>query len=260
MTNQNTFVWGLKRSGNHLIANWIYANYGGVTKAPLVTDGLHQQFCDGFVDPEAGVAFYNNCGRLHSRHFGLGTLQPNDFRRAAQPHRCTIFGIEDCSLSLADRTAGITESTSVLILRDPLNALASRLEAARSRPVLFPVDEGFIDVLDGYCAEALGHTEFLPAKVVISFNRFVDEPAYRDALADELGFINLDAVSEVSSYGGGSSFSSDPTPSPARLLMTRFQQHPVPPHLLDLLLTRSSIREACSNLFGYNLADHGGNA
>ncbi|MSO87332.1 MAG: hypothetical protein EXQ71_07410 [Acidimicrobiia bacterium] len=260
MTNRSTFVWGLKRSGNHLIANWLYANHGGVTKDPPITDGLHRQFCDGFVDPAAGVAFYNNCGRLHSRRFELGTLGPNDFRRAAQPQRSAIFSIEDCSLSFAVRTAGIAEATSVLILRDPLNTLSSRLAAAQSRPELFPVDEGFVDLLDTYCAEALDHTQQLPAKVVISFNRFVEDPAYRDALAEQLGFINLDAVSEVSSYGGGSSFSSDPTPSPTHLLMTRFQQHPVSPWLLELLLTRSSVQEACTSLFGYDLADHMGNA
>jgi hypothetical protein len=26
-----TVQWGLKRSGNHLVANWLYANLGGTT-------------------------------------------------------------------------------------------------------------------------------------------------------------------------------------------------------------------------------------
>lgn len=61
------FIWGLKRSGIHLFVNWLYANLDATTKDTLDTQGLHPQLCDGFRDAAAGVAFYNNCGRHHSR-------------------------------------------------------------------------------------------------------------------------------------------------------------------------------------------------
>ena len=51
-----TFVWGLKRSGIHLVVGWLYANLGGRVKGELVADGLHPQLCDGFADPHTGVA------------------------------------------------------------------------------------------------------------------------------------------------------------------------------------------------------------
>lgn len=255
-----TFVWGLKRSGIHLVVNWLYANHGATVKHDLDHDGLHRQLFDGFRDPAAGVVFYNNCGRLHSRRFELGDLMPDDFDQAARRHTATIFGIEDCALRFASRTSGLAGSANVLIVRDPLNNLASRLEAAKTRPEQFRVDETYIDLVDAYCAELLGHTNHLPRKSSVSYNRFVEDRVYRDALAAELGLKNLDVISEVSEYGGGSSFSGSDKPSPSSSLMTRFHQHPVPPRILDMLLERRSVREACSTIFGCDLAELAGEA
>lgn len=250
-----TFIWGLKRSGIHLIANWLYANHGATVKHRLEAEGLHPKLFDGFEDPAAGVAFYNNCGRFHCRQFELGDLMPDDFDRAARRHTATIFGIEDCDLRFVPRTAGIAGSVSVLILRDPLNNLASRLEAGRTRPELFRVDEAYIDLFATYCAEFLGHTNDLPRKTTISYNRFVEDRAYRDAVAVALGVPNLDVTSEVSEYGGGSSFTGTGDPSPTSALFSRFQEHPVPRRFLDMMLERPAVREACSTVFGYDLAE-----
>ena len=162
---RSTFLWGLKRSGIHLVVGWLYANLGGEVQAPLAAPGAHPQLCDGFADPGGRVAFYNNCGRLHSRSFELGDLRAADFTKEAARRDATIFGFEDCRLTLADRTAAVPDATHVLLLRDPLNALASRLEAARTRPEVFPVGEPFIDLLDAYCAEFLGRSAHLEEKL-----------------------------------------------------------------------------------------------
>lgn len=252
-----TFVWGLKRSGIHLVVGWLYANLGGRVKGELVTDGLHPQLCDGFADREAGVAFFNNCGRQHSRRFELGDLTGEDIDRAARSRRATIFGIEDCPLREADRFADVAGS-NLLVLRDPLNNLASRLEAGRTRPEVFRVDAAYVELLDGYCAEALGRTHQLPHKVVVNYNTFVVDRAYRDTLAAALGLVNVDDVAEVSAYGGGSSFPDGSTATSE--LMTRFRQHPIPAPLIDLLVGRPAIVEACRELFHYDLAEHGRSA
>lgn len=249
-----TFVWGLKRSGIHLVTNWLYANHGATEKNELSTDGLHAQLFDGFGDAAAGVAFYNNCGRRNSRQFELGDLMPGDFERAAARHRIAIFGIEDCALRFTSRTMGLEGAVHVLVLRDPLNNLASRLEAAVTRPELFRVDAAYIDLYSAYCAEYLGHTNDIARKVTVSYNRFVEDLTYRDQVAAALGLENVDVVSEVSDYGGGSSFSGSGERSATSSLMTRFQQHPVPPDLIEMLLDRPSVREACTTVFGYDLA------
>jgi hypothetical protein len=89
---------------------------------------------------------------------------------------------------------------------------------------------------------------------VVSFNRFVVDPGYRDGIAEQLGVPNRDEVSEVSPYGGGSSFSSGSVPSSPDSLMTRYQQRPLPPRLVEMLLARPVIAEVCETVFGYDLA------
>jgi hypothetical protein len=247
------FVWGLKRSGIHLVVGWLYANLGATAKVGLGPAGLHPQLFDGYADAPRGVAFFNNCGREHSRTYELGDLETEDFAKAAGDRRATIFGIEDCDLRFASRTAGIDGAGSILVVRDPLNNLASRLMAARTRPEVFPVDDAYLDLYEAYCAEALGRTHRLVPKTVVSFNRFVQERSYRDAVAGELGIENRDVMSEVSEYGGGSSFSGPELSAPASLL-SRYREHPLPRPLVDALLQREAVREACSTLFGYDLA------
>lgn len=249
-----TFVWGLKRSGIHLVVGWLYANHGGVTEDPFHGPRAHPQLGDGYEDAARGVAFFNNCGGLHSRRYRLGSLCPGDFDRAIAAHRVAIFGIEDCSLDEVDRTVVAASSARVLVLRDPLNNLASRLEAAKVRPQVFPVDDAYLDLYEAYCAEALGRTEHLAPRTVVAYDHFVQDRDHREALAAELGLANVDAVARVSSYGGGSSFSGQ-TPSEPASLLARHRDHPVPPALIERLLDRPAIRDACEVLFGYVLAE-----
>ncbi|MFZ6004099.1 MAG: hypothetical protein ACOYXM_09220 [Actinomycetota bacterium] len=247
-----TVVWGLKRSGIHLVVNWLFANLGGRIKGELEASTLHPQLRDGFADDARGVAFFNNCGGLHSRSFSLGDLTAADLNAAVASHQSTILGMEDCSLNLAALPRAIPGSASLLVLRDPLNNLASRMKAAETRPEVFRFDVGYIDLYESYCAEALGRTSHLPAKVVVSFNRFVQDRSHRDEVASALGLVNVDDLTEVAGYGGGSSFSRDRLSS-TEDLMTRFLQHPLPAVIVDELLARHDIREACSRLFGYDL-------
>lgn len=250
-------MWGLKRSGIHFVVNWLYANLGAAAKDALDADGLHPQLSDGFADAAAGVAFYNNCGGFHSRQFALGSLQPADFEAAMARRPSTIFGIEDCDLDLSSRTPAGPQTHQLLVLRDPLNNVASRLEGTKERPEVFRVDASYIGMFATYCEEALGRSNRLRGKIVVNYNRFVDDPPYRASIASALGVRNVDTVSEVSAYGGGSSFDTGDSPSAASL-MTRFRQHPIPADILGQLVAQPVIRDACLELFGYDLAEQVG--
>lgn len=249
------FVWGLKRSGNHLVVNWLYANHGGSAKDPLDTTGLDPQLHDGYCDRSARVAFYNNCGGLRSRAFHIGHLGAVEFEVAARPYVSTIFGIEDCELQYADRLPRAADVGNVLILRDPLNNVASRLEGALTRPEVFRVDRDYVTLMASYCDEYLGRTNQLGPKVLVNYNDFIGERAYRDSLADAIGSPNLDAVDEVSAYGGGSSFANGTAPGDQGGLLTRFRQHPIPDEVLGLLLDAEPVRTVCAEVFGYDLAE-----
>jgi hypothetical protein len=255
MTPRTLFVWGLKRSGNHLLSNWVYANLGATEKQPLDSSDVHRQFRQAHCDPVAGVAFYNNCGQLNSRRFELGLLTRADFDVARRRYPLTIFGVEDCQLRYARRTPSGTDIVNVLVLRDPLNNIASRLEAATLRPEVFRTDEAYVDLFESYCAEYVGSSEYLANKVVVNFNRFIGDRAYRELIASDLDFENREMLAEASDYGGSSSFSPGTGPSTSRELLSRFQQRPIPGDLFRMLLDRSVIRETCSSVFGYELAD-----
>jgi hypothetical protein len=249
------FLWGLKRSGNHMLANWLYANLGATHKQPLDSSDIHRQLRQAHWDPAAGVAFYNNCAQLNSRQFQLGLLTRADFDLARRRQPVTIFGIEDCRLRNAKRTPTGTDIVNVLVLRDPLNNIASRLEGAKARPEVFRTDQTYLDLIASYCAEYVGMTDLLDDKVVVNFNRFVAERTYRDLIAAELGVDNRDVLGEASDYGGSSSFTPGSGPSTTEELSTRFRKHRLPDDMIDQLLDRPVIRETCSTVFGYELAD-----
>jgi hypothetical protein len=142
----------------------------------------------------------------------------------------------------------------MLLLRDPLNHIASRREGSKARAGQFRFDDAFFDVYADYCDEFLATTSRLSAKTVISFNRFVDDRSYCDEIAAALGVPNRDEVSEVSSHGDGSSFTGNAGPSSAASLMTRYRQPPLPYPILDGLPARPVIGKACRTVFGYDLA------
>jgi hypothetical protein len=234
--------------------NWLFANCGGRDRSPLEPTGLHRQLCDGFADPAAGITFFNNVGRISSRRYTLGSLRADDFEHAAAGSKRTIFGVEDCRLRFASRTSGVSRSRHVLVLRDPLNLVASRVAAKSRRPKPFPLDPAFVDLLEAYCAEYLGVTDQLEDKVLVSFNRFITDRSHRDEIAAALDVPNLDDLSEVSGYGGGSSFTGT-TRSSVDDLLRRHEQQPVPGDVLELLLARPAIGDACAQVFGYDLAE-----
>jgi hypothetical protein len=103
----------------------------------------------------------------------------------------------------------------------------------------------------------VGLTDLLGDKVVVNFDRFVGDRAYRDSIAADLAFDDRDVLVEASDYGGSSSFSPGSGPSTSRELLTRFQQHRIPEDMFEMLLDRPVIRETCSTVFGYELAKCG---
>jgi hypothetical protein len=250
------FIWGLKRSGIHFFVNWLYANHGGARKDRLDADDLHPQLRKGFCDGDAGVIFFNNCGRLHSRNFGLGEIGRKDFEHALGESKTAMFGIEDCRLKpYVERIPSGQNVTNVLMLRDPLNNVASRLKGLRLRPQAFRVDATFVDLYDSYCREFLGWTNDLPNKVLVNYNRFVVDKGYRDSVAGALRVPNVDATAEVPEYGGGSSFRADRAPESPAALNTRYLEQPIPSEILQLLIERDAIREVCIAEFGYDLGE-----
>ncbi len=196
-------VVGLKRSGNHAIINWI-----------------RKQF------PEY-ILFLNNipCGtnpyRSLSQHYHTEHLKQQALGNFTYKE-CLIYSHEDYSLEQVvnpefenNHDLYIGKSAiryDLIILRDPFNMVASRLNSQKQGITSFArvkaANKTYIDLWIEYAREYLGETNYLENnKLCINYNQWFLSQDYRREIADKLQIDFTDrGIDEVKSQGGGSSF------------------------------------------------------
>ena len=193
---------GMSRSGNHAIADWIYAQAEG--------SRLLLNCAEGGTNP------FLSCRPL-SEGKGWRADRPFDFEAARQGQHLDrdllMHTYEDSWISHVFSNAlrehhdawlgGSRRKVAMLVLRDPFNLFASRRKMGCGLPP---------DIARGiwkqHAREALGATQYLPAnKLVVLYNAWKDDRSYRERIAQELGLRFSDkAVDRVPVCGGGSSF------------------------------------------------------
>lgn len=196
-------VFGLPRSGNHAIINWLTRNAPGD---------------DGYV-------FLNDCALLKNPFESYGHFECNGERLRARRLPPEMLGerlpsgrpwllVSYESIGARARRAGrqlspgLTNPFDVLILRSPLNWLASlvrmfRTEAAAKGQSGLAVMRRAADALTEYhdALTLADETE------TIVYDRWVSDPTYRQSRLAALGWPMLDnSLGAVQTYGGGSSF------------------------------------------------------
>ena len=196
------FVNGLRRSGNHLFISWIISNY---KKVLYINDVNSKPICNpSFHNKEiSDKVIYRESNQFHS-NINKNLLSKND---AWTDIDCFIFSMEDKKTDVFYKTIKYfkTESKNcytVLIIRDILNTIASRLEAAKTQKKdLFLVDSYVTDLWNEiYCDKR---------SIKFNYNKFILNP---DNYRVELGFrLNLTKLSNnvlnrVPQFGLGSSF------------------------------------------------------
>ena len=203
-------VFGLRRSGNHVIINWIFRNHpGGVCFLNNIQPELHfnpyLSFGQAFV--KDGGEVFNFAPELRSK------VWRTDRWHRRHPHLdCLIHSYEDRRLEglTADPLRGEEHDRclgrsgrrlSVIVLRDPFNTVASRMRRRERLPL-----EGFIELWKSYAREFVGDTDFLPDRVAINYNRWCVDASYRAVHGDRLGLTGDLGVNDVPEVGGGSSF------------------------------------------------------
>lgn len=198
-------VLSIRRSGHHAIVNWIRLQVPGrhcflndckVGESPFAKSVRANSRVGGW----AGEHRYVNWeGELRGRHAKKGLLIHNyedaDLRRFAEvvtPEREEEW-IGECR-----------ERSTIVVLRDPFNLLASRLRWFHGRgesPTAERFGE-FRDLWKLYARELLGDTVWLPGAVHVRYNDWFRSRAYRDELAARIGFVNRDVgVDEVARWG-----------------------------------------------------------
>lgn len=188
-------VQGLQRSGNHAVIGWLASLF-------------------------PSHAFFNN-----NRHDLFADGAALDRLLEGRTEECLIFSFED-SGTRADPGVGLVDSVApfpadrlpgverhrLLLLRDPYNLWASRVQASQGRAEGLTGDPSWDNFRDNWLAIASRHRD-APEEVVL-FNRWVSDAGYRRALCARLGGTYSEAsFGEVSGVGGGSSFDGIPRPT-----------------------------------------------
>ena len=204
-------AFGMRRSGNHAIADWITRN------AP----GGHSVFlnnCKPGKSPLESFASIEVDGEKQAVRRALGNL-PGETARLGDG-ALLLVSYED--LSPAD--FGVKRQVSgnfdvrlfacdVLIYRSFLNWAASLIKKLQSNPGYGPMRRVAImlNSADRY-ARMLELVGKAPGNgmVPICYDRWFVDAAYREAVLGQLGLpVTDNAIGDVQSYGGGSSFQKD---------------------------------------------------
>lgn len=195
-------IFGLRRSGNHLITQMLEKN----------------------AFPGKKAQFFNDIYNPRSKQPRL--LTPQDIHKEAHDESPIILGYENVELEVARQLPTITEESSIikdpkslkiLVMRDPYNFIASWLKMADT---VLPNGEIFRSMRNipieevkklwiDYANEALGITKTLGIDLeVIKYNSWVGSRDYRDQFISRVfGVDNLDnGIDSVAEYGHGSSF------------------------------------------------------
>jgi len=183
--NTEIRFYGLRRSGNHAIINWLIPMLGGVV-------------CH-INDAQLPLRFYKG---------------PKPLRRFAGDPSSTIISYENVDLTKDTNQFDVRseERRFIMLLRDPYNLAASllqnqyALEVSNFRVPMYNIKKEWKQ----YAREFLSHTNYLPTNTVkINFTKWFTDEDYRILIATELGLEYDDVgLNKVSGYGGGSSFDS----------------------------------------------------
>ena len=141
------FVNGLRRSGNHLFISWVISNYkkvlyiNDVNSKPILDSSLHEKEIKDKIIYRESNQFHDNINKnLLSKKDNWNEID------------CFIFSMEDKKLDVFYKTikhfkVKTKNHYTVLIIRDLLNTIGSRLEAEKSLTRdLFTVDEYVINI------------------------------------------------------------------------------------------------------------------
>ena len=213
------WVFHLKRGGGHAVVNWIARNMdrqvfhlNNAFSKPFKVRWRGEKIFRRITDPER---FGGPGQRLYNVELPPGT----GYREVARmPKEVLLTNVENFPIDRVplepmlhrgadDLLGGSRRCTTVLVLRDAFNTFASVLHGKRRmRRRLYRF---YRKQWKAYAKEFLGETAFLPDDTVrISFDEWFSDADYRRSKAEELGLEHADrGVDEVSSDGGGSSFS-----------------------------------------------------
>ena len=216
-------VYGLRRSGNHAILEWLLYNFSQENR---ISDNANYVL--------RGDSCYIN-DFLFVKRTGLKSIL-SKFKNLNN----IIIGCEESESLSVDMPHYIIGNVikEIVIIRDIPSIIASRLKRVETNPEikhLMSTDERFFSNWKHYASNN-----------TIKFEDWLTKKECRDNLCLDLGIENLDNVSYVSRIGGGSSFVGTKLDSVENIL-NRESQIQIPSDLIerinakDIADTRKSV-------------------
>ncbi len=193
--------FGLKRSGNHAVINWLLKN--SISKKPVHINNVYD-----LVEIPPKVILPISVQSKVSDKTDLLILSYEDV---------SLTSIINIPLfSPSNNLLKDSERHNILLLRDATNFIASRMRILKSiedaqvtNPIQKVTMEKVVDLWISYAKEYIGETNYIPNKVLINFDNWFSNKQYRDNLISRLfhSGVNSDlGINEVLPNGRGSSF------------------------------------------------------
>lgn len=196
---------GMSRSGNHALANWILRQARGRTCFLNCAEPRSNPWQTARPLDDGSVAWANYAG------FDLAAEQQG--RLSSKD--LLLFSHEDCFLGTLSRSGAFAthhdrwmgrsrRRVDLLLLRDPFNLFASRLNGSVSHSASHTA----FRIWKQHAREFVGLRRHLREdRVLVNYNRWVRDVGYRQEVAHALGLPFTDAGRlEVPGVGSGSSF------------------------------------------------------
>ncbi len=211
-------IYGLRRSGNHAITEWLLKNLSGKNERHVIT---HRLVSSGDACYLNAINEYMDSPRL--------TV---DYMFAKQNFSNLIITYEDVTHHFVPEfSSGFAK---LVIIRDIEGLLASRYKQMINTAQLG--NSGLLqrsnrlfgingETFEMWKSFALSTNEEC---LLIKFEEWVASKDYRDDLASKLGLDNIDITDTIADYGGGSSFSVQTTPPTAQELANRASEVELP--------------------------------
>jgi hypothetical protein len=212
-------VNGLSRSGNHAIIRWIVGQYKDFGYESFFHNNAIRNFME-YLQLRGGGAVEGFPTANPKFHEIIMHLTAADKK---------MFAISFEDLIFDQRFGEITKFTdhNVVILRDPFNLFASRIEGLppprgkRGHEKTADKQDDEIKKYISQYEEFVGKTNYLSNKICISYNNWVADKEYRRSIAEQFGVKFTDAryaQRACSSFGGKGGSMSLPSEKPEDFL------------------------------------------
>ncbi|MGF1480222.1 MAG: hypothetical protein ACFB4I_12140 [Cyanophyceae cyanobacterium] len=274
VNNREISCFGLRRSGNHALINWIVKqnndSFVHLNNVKLYTNkDPYKSFAEATISGINPLVYHQ--GVVKFRRFIKYSLQPDvayiyggnrpELDREQlriQFKTLLIHSYEHYTLSQVlgswfeeKRTKFLGKSQrcfDLLLLRDPYNTFASLIKRGEKLDDPHAVIQKWID----HAKEYLGLSSYLQNRVSVNYNYWFTDKQYRQELAQSLGLSFTDAgIDTVSAVGRGSSFDKTAYDGKASQMpvLLRYQKYLDHPVMLKVLANKE-LNELSEEIFG----------